>query len=310
MSEVAVVGRVETPTTESPVVHPSRWAAGLSFVVVALLAIATLGGLFWDDGVATSSVTTARGESVELYGDGLYRYDSAFKGAGNVGTDVVLLGLMTPLLVATTLAYRRGSLRGSLLHLGALATVLYVYATMAVGTAYNEFFLVYVALFGCSLHALIGAVRSIDLSGVESRLSERGPRKSLAFFLMVSGVFTAVMWVSPILLGLASDVSPELLGSASTLVTEALDLAIIVPATILTGWMLLKGKMALAYLCGFPLLFLLVWLTPTVAAQTISQLSAGMSFTTAEIVGPITGFLVLGVVGATFMARMLRSLRL
>jgi len=132
------------------------WLAAL----IALLALVAAGtGLFWLSGDGPLTVTTVRGETVELYGRGLYRDDSVFKGAGFRGTDAVTLVLAIPLLVITTLLYRRGSLGGGLLLTGTLGFFLYNYASLALGAAYNNLFLVYVALFGASLFAFVLAFR-------------------------------------------------------------------------------------------------------------------------------------------------------
>ena len=74
------------------------------------------------------SFTTVRGEVVDLFGAGIYRYDSVFSGAGNRGTDVVTLVIALPLLVMSVLGCRRGSLRWQLVLTGALAYFLYVCA--------------------------------------------------------------------------------------------------------------------------------------------------------------------------------------
>jgi hypothetical protein len=47
-------------------------------------------------------------------------------------------------------------------------------------------------------------------------------------------------------------------------------------------------------------------LLPVIVAQTVSQLAAGITFTGAEVAGPIGGFLVLGVAALLIMARLLR----
>jgi hypothetical protein len=89
------------------------------------------------------SFTTVHGTVVELYGGGLYGSDTVFAAAGQRGTDAVTLVLGIPLLVASILRYRRGSLRGGLLLTGTLGYFLYVYAGPALGTVvYNELFLV------------------------------------------------------------------------------------------------------------------------------------------------------------------------
>src|SRR5688500_15318975 len=80
--------------------------------------------------------TTPRGESVQLYGRGIYRYDSLLIGSGFRGADAATLAVAVPLLVVAIHLYRRGSLRGGLLLTGTLAYFLYNYASMAVGAAF------------------------------------------------------------------------------------------------------------------------------------------------------------------------------
>ncbi|MEX0660059.1 MAG: hypothetical protein WD080_13090 [Egibacteraceae bacterium] len=70
---------------------------------------------------------------------------------------------------------------------------------------------------------------------------------------------------------------PRLLGGATTPVTDALDIAIIVPATILAGALLLRGRVALGAVLAVPLLTLLVALTPAIIAQTIAQIAGSPS---------------------------------
>ena len=51
----------------------------------------------------------------------------------------------------------------------------------------------------------------------------------------------------------------------------------------------------------------IVLLLPTIALSTALQAAAGISFTTAQVVGPIAGFGVLGSVGAWLLVRLLRA---
>lgn len=302
------VDRGSTELTPSEVVHPAPWVFVLSALVAGLVLATTLAGLLWDAGDASRIVTSVRGETVELYADGLYRYDTLFKGAANRGTDLVLLVAGVPLLVTGALAYRRRSSRGSLLLAGVLGWVLYVYATLAVGTAYNELFLVYVALFGGAAAAFVGVLGSIDLKALESRLATGTPPRWVGWFLTIAGAFTAVMWTIPIVGGLVDGQTPALLGTNTTLFTEALDLAIIVPAVFVAGWHLLRGRRVLGLVVAVPLLVLLAALAPTVIAQTMAQVNAGVMFTSAEIIGPISGFVVLGTTAGWAIYSMLHGL--
>src|SRR5688572_16685346 len=138
-------------------------------LVALVAAIAAGAGLFWQDGGSPFSFTTLHGESVRINGSGLYRYDTAFKAPILKGTDAVTLLLCIPLLVVSTMRYRRESLRGALLLTGVLAYFLYNAASLAFGVAYNDLALLYMAYFSASLFAFITAFGSIDLSTLASR---------------------------------------------------------------------------------------------------------------------------------------------
>ena len=262
---------------------------------MALLAtVAALVGLLSVGGDAPDSVRSVHGEVVDLYGTGLYRYDLVFKGVANRGSDLVTLVLAVPLLLVATRMYVRGRLRGTLVLSGALAWPLYLYASMALGAAYNELFLVYVALFGASLFAFVLTVLSIDTEALGRRMDHAGPRRRLAALMLAGGIVTMGVWLAPLIAAMANREPPGLLGHSSTMVTDALDLAVITPATLVTTLLLHRGR-ASGYLVAFPLLVLMTFLLPMIVSQTVFQLRAGVSFMPAEIIGPIGGFVLLAV---------------
>jgi hypothetical protein len=110
----------------------------LSSVVALLAAIAATMGLFWKDGGAPSSFSTLRGQTAQIFGQGLYRYDTLFFGAGFKGQDAVVLFLGVPLLIVSILLFQGGSVACQLLLAGTLGYFLYVYTSMALGASYNR----------------------------------------------------------------------------------------------------------------------------------------------------------------------------
>jgi hypothetical protein len=285
---------------------PSRSVIWLSSLVAVLALLSTIVGLFSQGGPGEFAFRTVRGETVQMYGHGIYRYDTLFQAAINRGTDAVTLVLGIPLLVVSVLLNRGGSLRGRLLLTSALASFLYVYTNVALSTAYNNLFLVYVALFAASLFALALAVRSIDLQMLASRFSPHLPRRAPAIFMFAAGVVTAIIWLSDVLPMLLQGQPPKHLDSYTTMVTYVLDLVIIIPASILAGFLLLR-RSPLGYLIAFALLGIIVLLAPAIVAQTVSQLVVGVSLTPGEILGPVVGFVILGLVAIWLEVSLLRN---
>lgn len=303
------------PTQHQPIHHrpatarstASRSLVALALLIATLALVAAAAGLFWPGSDSLSTVTSARGETVELYGTGLYRYDSVFKAGANLGADAVVLALGIPLLIVATLLSRRGSLRGHLLLLGTLVYFLYVYASHALATAYNELFLVYVTLVSASLFAVVLAVRGTALPVLASRFSPGLPRRGPGAFMLVSGAVTFLAWLVPLVGAIARGETPGLLGHSTTLVTEVLDLGIIVPVTFLAGVLILRRE-PLGYLLALALLVLEIMLAPVIAAQTAFQLAAGLPFSAGAIIGMIGSFMAIALTAIWVLVTLLRHI--
>lgn len=129
---MAVTERV--PAEIGASASPNHTVVALSGLTAILALAAAAVGLWWDNGGARVSVSTARGGSTVLYGRGLYHYDTVFAAAGQRGTDAVVLVIVLPLLVWSLLRYRRSAPLATPLLAGALLTVLYLYGSLALGT--------------------------------------------------------------------------------------------------------------------------------------------------------------------------------
>ena len=125
--------------------------------------------------------------------------------------------------------------------------------------------------------------------------------------MFACGVLTFVVWLEPLISAFVQGAPPKHLDNSTTRVTDALDLAIIVPSTLLAGGLLLRRNVQ-GYRISFPLLVLIVMLLPGIALSTANQVAAGVAFTPGEIVGPISGFLVLGLIAIAIIVVMLRAI--
>jgi hypothetical protein len=277
----------------------------LSLLIAGLALIAAVVGFFWPAEGGPFTFTTLRGQTVQMYGRGLYRYDTVFTGAGFRGTDIVTLLLGIPLLLFSLSGYRRGSLRSGLLLIGTLVYFLYVYASMALTAAYNNLFLIYIALFSASFFAFMLTFTGIDRQILAHRISTHMPRRGPAIFMFASGLATLVIWLGPLLSALLQNQPPALLGSYTTKVTDVLDLGLITPATFIAGGLIVR-RAPLGYLIACALLETM--LLPMIIGQTVSQLWAGLSFTPGEIIGPMVGFAILGLIALWVLVIILRHI--
>jgi hypothetical protein len=286
--------------------NPPNVVYWLSLAIAVLAIIAAGAGLFWRGNGSPYSFTTLRGTEAQMYGQGLYRHDTLFIGAGYKGQDAVVLFIGIPLLILATVLSRRGSLIGHLLLLGVLGYFLYVYASMCLGAAYNRLFLIYVALLSASLFAFVTMFSSVDAEAIKSLIDRGAPQRSLAIFWFASGLITIVVWGVPLVAALIKGGPPDRLDSYTTPVTYALDLAIITPATIVSGILILQG-VATGYLISMPLFTIIILLAPQIALSTVFQKSDGVPFTTGEMIGPVAGFVLLGLIAIWLLVSLLRA---
>jgi len=254
----------------------------LSGLVLVAAVVAAAVGLFWTEGPGPFSFTTLHGQTVQMYGRGLYRFDTAFKAPILRGSDAVLLCLGAPLLVVALWLYRRGSLRGGLLLAGVLLCFLYNVASLILGAAYNAFYLVYLVYFSAALYAFVLALTTIDLAALPGRILPHMPHRALAIFIMLAGLSPCV-W----------------------LISIALDVGLITPACVVAGLLLLRRK-PFGYVLTAVLLTLLTLIGLVVVGQTAVQLADGVRLTPGEIAAFAAPFVILGLLAIGFLSTLLR----
>src|SRR5262249_54707400 len=145
-----------------------------------------------------SSFVSLHGETIALQGGGLYANETVSMAAQAIGQDVVTLLIGIPLLLtATYLAARRG-LRWKLLRAGVLWYFAYTYLLMAFAGAYNQLFLVYVALYSLSLAAFTLSLLAIDVGQLPGQVSSRLARRTIAWLVIGIGGMLALLWLGRI----------------------------------------------------------------------------------------------------------------
>ncbi len=262
-------------------------------VIILLATITSCVGLFVSGGKGPYTFTSTHGVAVEMYGKGIYQYDSLMAGAGFRGTDAVVLAVGIPFLLLAHVLASRGSKNGQILRIGALFFFLYNGASMTFSAAFNPLFLVYTALFSTSLFATIVALTTFDLPNLPQRVQAGFPHRGLAIFLFIAGICTFLLWVSELVGPLLSGAAPAMLGPYTTMYTHGFDSAVISPAAVLIGIFVLQRK-PLGYLLSAPILILCALVGIVVIGQTISQTLAGITFPIGVYIGMVGSWIIMG----------------
>lgn len=276
-------------------------------LIVVLAAIAAGVGVFYQDGGTAFPFTTLRGETVQIYGQGLYHYDTPLIAIGYRVIDAVILGLCIPALLISIRLYRRNSLRGGFLLAGTLAYFLYYYGSMALGAAYNNLFLVYIALMSLSLFSFVLALTCFDMQKLPSQFTGHFPRRGIGIYLVVSGLVVMLVWIGlSIVPALLAGAAPVEIGSYTTSITDVVDIGIIAPAFMLAGVLFLR-RAPFGYLLAGVMLVLTVLLGTSLLAAGIAQMLAGL-MSIGQFIGFTVSFAILTLCGIVFTVLLFRSI--
>jgi hypothetical protein len=276
-------------------------------LIVALGLIVAGAGLFWQGGDGPYAFRTLYGQTVQIYGEGVYEHDTVFSAGASQGADLVALFVALPLLIVSFVLYRRGSLRGGFLLTSALAYYLYYGASLGLIVAYNNLYLVYLGLFSASFFAFVLSLTMFDLPALPNRISPRLPRRGMAIFMFVVGIGMAFIWLSDVVNALTTDGVPEALGVNISLITYTLDVGIIAPSALLAGFLLLR-RAPLGYLLTGILTILLALVGAMVIGQTVMQWNLGLQFSTGQLIGKIGTWMIMGGIAVWLSVAFLRNL--
>lgn len=255
---------------------PNNIVIRLALFIVPLALLSAGTGVLWQGTGEPYPFETLRGETVMIRGHGLYRYDTVNSSAQEIGTDIVTLLIGIPLLITGIVLSRKGTLRGQLLLTGALGYFLYTYGAMCFLTAFNPFFLVYVALFSLSLFGFILSLKNLDVDEVMRHVRGGYPRRAVATYFIIVAVFLSIAWLGLVASPSLTWTPPNGLESAITMVIQALDLGIIVPTSFLTASLLIK-KQAWGYALSSVLLLKILTMGAALIAMIIGQILAGVT---------------------------------
>lgn len=212
----------------------------LMITILALLAASS--GVFSTGGPGPYEYTSIRGETVLVYGQGIYKDMSAEVAPQGIAQDVVTLLIGIPLLLISLYFTCKGSLRGKILLAGSLGYFLVTYLFYLVMGMFNRFYLIYVILLGSSFFALALTMLSLYSEEIHTRFNPKLPTKFLGGFLIFNSLAIGSLWLQIVLPSLLYGVIPKEVEHYTTLIVQGLDLGLLLPLSFLSGALLIKKR--------------------------------------------------------------------
>jgi hypothetical protein len=216
------------------------------------------------------------------------------------GNDFITLLVAVPLLVGALALARRGSSRALLLWAGLLDYMLYNYAFYLFGTAFNSHFLVYTAIVGLSIFALICLLMRLDVPGLAQQFGARTPVRLIAGYMLLVAVALGGLWTAMSLgFVLTGQVpSPVVSSGHVTAIVFALDLTMVMPPMALGAiWLWQRQPWGYVLAAGLGIKGAVYMLA--LSAATISAMLAGIPGAGAEL--PIWAGVGLGALVSAYL---------
>lgn len=248
----------------------------LVILIIIISAIASLVGIFSSSGPGQRTIESVRGQSVTLYGQGLYQDMSADVAIQGIAQDWVTLLLGIPMLLAGLYFVRKGSLRGRLVLSGTIGYFLVTYLFYMTMAMYNQMFLVYIMLLGLSFFALVLTLFSYDLDQLKKSFINEKVFKYAGYFLMSNSILIAFLWLSIILPAFIKGMVPNQVEHYTTLIVQGFDLGLLLPICFVSGWLAVR-KNIYGYLYSIVNLILLVILMTALVSKIIFMANAGQN---------------------------------
>ncbi|MCL2127393.1 MAG: hypothetical protein FWH38_03985 [Treponema sp.] len=253
----------------------------LVLIIAVFSALCAFIGVSSDDGAGEYSFISINGEEVTIYGKGIYKNESLSMASQVIAQDHVILALGIPVLMIS-LFFAMKSLKGLFALAGTLGFFLYTYMSYAFTANYNNLFLVYVWLMTCSSAAFIAVCINIAGYGLVNCFSEKPKLKFAGIFMLVMGTLVAAMWLQRILPPLFAGKIPESVEHYTTLIIQAMDLGIVIPAMLVAGILTLKRN-PVGYFLSVILSVKTLTLLTSITAMMISMGNNGIPPTIVEI---------------------------
>lgn len=258
----------------------------LVVLIAVLSAVASGFGIFSDKGPGPFEHESIRGQTIKIFGKGIYQHMPADVAIQGIAQDYVTLFLGIPLLIISLVGFRKKSLQAHFLLAGTLGYFLVTYLFYLSMGMYNIMFLFYVVLLGLTFFAFFLTVDQLNQYNVPEVFTAKTPHKFVGWFLILNSVIIAFLWLSIIIPPLLDgSIYPPDLNHFTTLIVQGLDLGLLLPICFIVGYLLMK-KNPLGFSYGTIYLIFLSVLMTALTAKVIAMAMADVNVIPAIFIIP------------------------
>lgn len=260
-------------------------------VIVIASAVASACGIFMEAGNGPYQYTSIRGQEITISGKGLYQNMSADVAIQGIAQDYLTLFLAIPLLIIFGFL-NNNSLKLKVFLAGLTAYFLVTYFFYLCMGMYNECFLLYVIIAGTSFFGFIMQIQELQKTNTNTWFGNKRPAFA-GWFLIANAILIGAMWLSVVLPPMMDgSLYPVSLEHYTTLIVQGLDLAILLPASMVSGVLFLQRKSS-GYLFTPVYLVFLSFMMLALTAKITGMGLQGVNIVPAVYIIPVTTLLAL-----------------
>lgn len=277
----------------------------LSIIIGVGITIAAIIGIFYSNGGVGFTTVNAYGDAIELYGDGIYAFNSVLSVSTRLGSDATGI-IIAIILIAFTLLKRR-PLYAEVIRTSALIYLTYHSIFLVFGISMNILYFLYVICFGISLFVTIATVQNLLKSIEVPTALKKKNLTGTGVFLIIVGIIIALLWISSIIPLMLNNTYGSSLGIQTTEITYGIDLSITCPLFIMCGIWILRKK-DIGFKVAPLLLNMLVGVAILVIIQRAFCIKMGIAIPVEALIGFIISFVIMGIISLYLVIKLLRQL--
>lgn len=274
----------------------------LSLIISCIAISAAAFGLFYSNAGETFWVKNIYGQQVELYGNGIYAYNSLMTVSGRFGADWI--GIVSGIFMILLSLLDERKIWVCTLRLAQSFSFIYYFASLTFSVSMNTLYLLYVSGFGLSIFtSMVLWNRYTNIVKVKAD-TKNSRNIGVSLCLAISGVLTIIIWLSLIAPYMIANNYGGLLGVLTTEATYAIDLGVLCPGMIICA-ILISRKNDIGYKTAPIFLYILFGVGPMVILQSVYCSKLGLDIPVPSLIGTVLSFVVMCTFAIVFLCKSL-----